>query len=368
MKLRWVLLGSSVMAAALLGAVLVASEPAAAQTEDPLWDNGYCLGCHDVDGFEMTLPSGEVLPLQVEREVFEDSVHGELGLSCVLCHSDITAYPHNPIGVETAREFTIQTYATCTTCHDAQYSQSHDNVHAQALAAGILDAPVCADCHGDHDIQHPGTRAEAIQDTCQNCHFEIYNIYADSVHGAALFEEGNADVPTCTDCHGVHEVAGPHEQGFHLFSPQICAECHRDEELMAKYDISTAVFDTYVADFHGTTVLLFEDLFPDQETNKPVCIDCHGVHNIAAASDANSQVFQENLLATCQRCHPDATENFPASWLSHYKPSTDSAPLVYFVTLFYQIIIPVGIGLALIWVILDFIRIRVDKRRAAANA
>jgi len=162
MKLRWFLLGSSVIAAALLLAVVGSSHPAAAQTEDPLWDNGYCLGCHDVDGFEMTLPSGEVLPLQVEREVFEDSVHGELGLSCVLCHSDITAYPHNPIGVETAREFTIQTYATCTTCHDAQYSQSHDNVHAQALAAGILDAPVCADCHGDHDIQHPGTRAEAI--------------------------------------------------------------------------------------------------------------------------------------------------------------------------------------------------------------
>ena len=79
-------------------------------------------------------------------------------------------------------------------------------------------------------------------------------------------------------------------------------------------------------------------------------------------------MYKENLLVTCQRCHPDATQNFPASWLSHYTPSTDSAPLVFFVTLFYQIIIPVAIGLALIWVILDFIRIRVDKRRAAESA
>ena len=51
---------------------------------------------------------------------------------------------------------------------------------------------------------------------------------------------------------------------------------------MQKYGISTEVFNTYVADFHGTTVTLFERQHPDQPTNKAVCTDCHGVHDIQA--------------------------------------------------------------------------------------
>ncbi len=51
---------------------------------------------------------------------------------------------------------------------------------------------------------------------------------------------------------------------------------------MDKYGISTQVLNTYVADFHGTTVTLFEKQSPDAQTNKPVCYDCHGVHDIAA--------------------------------------------------------------------------------------
>ncbi len=212
-------------------------------------------------------------------------------------------------------------------------------------------------------MTEPGKRATAIQQTCEQCHFEIYTLYAESVHGAALFEEDNEDVPTCTDCHGVHNVEGPTDSRFHLFSPQICASCHEDEELMGKYGISTEVFDTYVADFHGTTIVIFEELFPDQETNKPVCIDCHGVHNIASADNPDSQVFRENLLGTCQRCHPDATTNFPASWLRHYQPTTSEASVVFYVNLFYRIIIPLVIGAMVLWVGLTVLRKAVARRR-----
>jgi RecJ-like exonuclease len=189
---------------------------------------------------------------------------------------------------------------------------------------------------------------------CQRCHSEIYTIYQESVHGAALIGDGNPDVPTCTDCHGVHRLTGPlNEDSFHLFSPQICAECHADDELMSRYSISTNVFDTYVADFHGTTVLLFEKIAPDQETNKPVCIDCHGVHNMRSVDDPESSVIKDNLLTTCQKCHPEATANFPTSWLGHYEPSSEDAPLIYFVDLFYKIIIPVTIGGMLIFIASD---------------
>jgi hypothetical protein len=113
------------------------------------------------------------------------------------------------------------------------------------------------------------------------------------------------------------------------------------------------VFDTYVADFHGTTVTLFERQSPDVPTNKPVCYDCHGVHNMKHTDDPNSQVVQENLLKTCQKCHPDATENFSATWLSHYEPDLERYPVVFFVDLFYKIFIPAVLGFMGIYVAID---------------
>ena len=165
------------------------------------------------------------------------------------------------------------------------------------------------------------------------------------MHGRAL-TEGNPDVPTCTDCHQNHANAGPEfESTFHLNSPQICARCHGDKALMAKYGLSTQVMETYVADFHGKTVLIFERLYPDQRINKPVCVDCHGVHEILPPTEENSPVMQANLLRTCQRCHPNATSlNFSKAWLGHYPPDWKRAPLATFVKWFYAIVIPVTIG------------------------
>jgi len=133
---------------------------------------------------------------------------------------------------------------------------------------------------------------------------------------------------------------------------------------MDPYGISTNVFDTYVADFHGSTVVIFEQLAPDQETNKPVCIDCHGVHHIVPGDDPESSVFRENLLGTCQRCHPDATANFPSSWLSHYEPDLDNAPAVWGVTMFYRVIIPVVIGAMLLYILSDIWRRRRRRKKA----
>ena len=123
---------------------------------------------------------------------------------------------------------------------------------------------------------------------------------------------------------------------------------------MSRYGLSAGVLDTYVADFHGTTVTLFERQSPDLPTNKPVCYDCHGVHTMKSAEDPASQVFKDNLLATCQKCHPDASQHFPASWLSHYRPDVRKFPLVFFVDLFYKILIPAVIGFMILYVVVDF--------------
>jgi hypothetical protein len=363
------LVGVIVFTGLVVIGVFVMSQAASAQTppEDYEAINDYCLSCHESGNIILTFPSGELLPAALPRTVYEASIHGQAGLTCIACHTDIGQFPHDPMSAVTRRDLAIELYTSCFNCHESEYTDTLDNMHNDALAGGNREAAICTDCHGAHNVTHPSEDTTAIPRTCRTCHSEIYDLYAGSIHGDALIEHENTDVPTCTDCHGVHRVEGPSHSRFHLFSPTICEDCHADEELMGKYGISTAVFDTYVADFHGTTVMLFEDIAPDQQTNSPVCIDCHGVHNILAADAVDSTVFKENLLLTCQRCHPDATGDFPDSWLKHYQPSSDQAVLVWLVNWFYRLLIPGVVGAMLIWVSLDWIRHRQHRRKAVEN-
>jgi predicted CXXCH cytochrome family protein len=328
--------------------------------------NEYCLSCHDTPGLRTLMPSGEELYIGVDSVMYYTSTHGRLGYACVQCHTDKKEYPHQEKTANTLREYSLQRYEFCKTCHLDKYEATLDSTHQNALDAGNPNAAICTDCHGIHNIGGTPHLRSNTPKICERCHFEIYKRYEKSVHGAALLEEGNPAVPSCIDCHGVHNITGPStDDSFHLFSPDICAKCHADEDLMSKYGISTKVFQTYLSDFHGTTVVLFEKINPNQQTNKPVCIDCHGVHDMRKVDDPESKVIKVNLLSTCQKCHPDASANFPTSWLSHYVPTPEEAPLVFFVDLFYKIIIPVTIGGMLVFVGSDvynkFTRNRVRK-------
>jgi hypothetical protein len=122
---------------------------------------------------------------------------------------------------------------------------------------------------------------------------------------------------------------------------------------MRKYGITSEVFNTYVADFHGLTATLFEKQHPDQRINTALCTDCHGVHDILKVTDANSSVIKQNLLGTCRKCHPQATLNFPDSWLGHYPPTKDRHALVYWVNVFYRFLIPIAVGGMILFVLID---------------
>jgi predicted CXXCH cytochrome family protein len=280
--------------------------------------------------------------------------------------------------VQTRREVSLEFYTTCKQCHLTQYDQTLDSVHQKALAGGNTNAAICTDCHNPHtqlQLTDPSSGellAEArvwIPSVCARCHSTIFDEYKTSVHGSALVGTGNRDVPTCIDCHGVHNIQNPTTNAFRLDSPQMCAKCHTDAAIMSKYGISTQVVNTYVSDFHGTTVTLFEKLTPEQATNKPVCFDCHGVHNIQRVNDpVNGLEMKQNLLATCQRCHPDASANFPDAWMSHYIPSPTHDALVYYVNLFYKIFIPAVIGGMTIFVLSDIVRRILDRRKGVKKA
>ncbi len=311
-----------------------------------------CLDCHTAPDQVMALDNGETLYLTIDAERVAVSAHGEAEVGCRDCHADVTAYPHAPLAASSLREVTISFSEKCAECHEEQAARVMDSIHAELRAQGNEDAATCADCHNPH-YQVRVEPLSRIPATCARCHSGIMQEYRLSAHGAAVMEEENADAPLCVTCHGVHTIQDPTTAEWLSKSPQLCASCHADPERMAPYDLNTDVLTTYVADFHGTTSTLFEKQTPDQLPNTPLCIDCHGIHNIKHVDDAESSVIKDNLLTTCQKCHPNATENFSDAWLSHYVPSPEHNPLVYYVGVFYQIFVPVTVGGMALFVVSD---------------
>jgi len=374
---RWLFI-SAFLGVGLALAVFTLAFAVPSASAEPGVGNEYCLSCHGQPDQIKDLPSGERLYLTIDPTLYADSVHGQGGYACVQCHTDIRTFPHPESKAQDRRDVTLSMYTTCKQCHSGNFEKTLDSVHQKALEEGNKNAAVCSDCHNPHAQQrltHPDTRQllprahVQIPQTCARCHSEIYDQYKKSVHGAALLENINPDVPACIDCHGVHNIPDPTTAAFRLRSPELCAKCHTDPARMSKYGISTQVLNTYLADFHGTTVTLFEKQTPDQVTNKPVCFDCHGIHDIARPDDPQKGLqVKENLLQTCQKCHPDATPNFPDAWLSHYDPSSDKNPLVYYVNLFYKIFIPSVIGGMALFVASDIGRRLIKRGKGAARS
>jgi len=302
-----------------------------------------CLDCHDG-----------------VKDVINGSAHGDpdggtaFQAACWDCHSAHhtrpVADPESPVGPRHVAD-------RCLTCHDQRSYLS--GVHGFGVQKAGLDfAATCVSCHGAHDVlSHDAigsrTARRNVSFTCGQCHARVAETYRGSVHGAALTEEDNPDVPTCVDCHEAHATSDPTSPRFRLASPDMCGRCHEDEAMMSKYGISTDVFDTYVADFHGTTVELFQAASPDQPMNKAVCYDCHGFHDVTAVHGTASESIQANLLVRCQGCHPDATTSFLSAWTGHYVPSPDRYALIYYVRLFYDLVIPATIGFFLLYIAVD---------------
>jgi predicted CXXCH cytochrome family protein len=351
--------------AAVLGPLLVAlaaagAAAAQAPTQKSDEQSELCQGCHGDRGLTMKLPSGETVSLHVDQQAWARSVHGDK-LGCVDCHGEMTEVPHARKPFTSRRQFTIAYYEQCKRCHFANYTKSLDSVHFQRVARGDPGAPVCVDCHTAHAITRPDVPRSRISQTCAKCHREISAAYGKSVHGRALLEEDNRDVPVCTDCHRSHNIADPRTRTFLLSTPELCGNCHTNERIMRKYGLSTRVLTTYLGDFHGVTAAFHRDQPRKGAGLTAVCIDCHGFHDITKVREPGSRVMQANLVRTCRQCHPDATDNFPAAWLSHYEPSWQKAPLVYAITLFYKVFIPFVIGGLMLQILLHLWRVVVNR-------
>jgi predicted CXXCH cytochrome family protein len=287
-------------------------------------DSEYCLGCH-TNNMLMSFANGESRSVQIEADILRVSVHSKL--YCSDCHFGFSPEEHPVRKFKSRRDFTISSSESCRRCHFDKYTKTLESIHYVILAQGNLSAPVCIDCHGSHSISQTGKERTLSATRCKTCHGSIYETYAMSVHGNALFQEHNQDVPVCADCHRAHNIVDPRTFDYREKIPQM-----------------SAVVKTYLKDFHGVTLKFYmkQKSAADRSSLKPiaVCIDCHGIHDITPTAGPDSSIVKANLLGRCQKCHPDASENFPDSWISHYEPTLKRAPLVFAINLMYKIFIP----------------------------
>lgn len=339
------------LSALALGSAARAQETAAEEAET-------CLACHSDRELSVTFTAGGTGSLFVDPKALSHSVHGAR-LRCTDCHQGMQEVPHPERSFKDAAAFRAAFAETCKRCHFDQYTKLADGVHYRLLPQG--EAPGCVDCHGAHDVTSARSPRTRVSETCATCHADVGETYAASVHGKALAAGRAEDVPVCTDCHRSHDVAGPHDQGWLVRTPQMCGNCHADEKRMKPYGLSTAVLRTYLADFHGMTASLSHAAEKDERRVTALCTDCHGVHDIARVDEPGSALLRANLSRTCARCHQGAGENFPAAWLSHYEPSWQKAPLVYATKLFYTVLIPFMIGGLVLQILLHLWRVVVNR-------
>lgn len=285
-----------------------------------------CLLCHKSPITDITIKR-DTLKVKISQE--------KLCLSCHLDNPDV----RNRIAPATA------------------FIKSYENsVHGKALIRGNAKAANCVDCHTAHEMEK-GTNPNStvfktnIPKTCAKCHGEIAKEYLQSIHGVAL-AKGSTDAPVCTNCHGEHnilKVDNPNSPVSPLnVSAKVCSPCHSSVKLSEKYGFSPNRPQSFKDSYHGLAI----------EGGSPTvanCASCHGTHNIRAANDPASTVYKDNLVKTCGKCHPGANEKFAIGTV-HITMQKKSEPILYWIATAYIILIIITIGTMLLHNILDFIK------------
>ena len=359
---RWARLPALSLAAGVLLLGTLAAAPVRLLADEPSEAVAYCLMCHEDEGLTMDLEDGESMSLHVPADALEGSVHGG-ELECADCHQGYEDDSVHPSGATfpSRREYVQRSYEVCRQCHFDTYTRTLESIHFTLLEKGRQDVPVCSDCHGAHDIADPHDKQAMLSRSCGECHQPVLDVYVQSVHGKALMEDGVEAVPGCIDCHTAHSIADPKTAGFQLSSPEICIQCHGDEERMKPFELSADVAATYLSDFHGVTATLADPDDVEERHLVVTCADCHGVHDVASPALVGQAAMTQRVERVCNDCHEGAGADLPAAWLSHFRPSLDHAPLVFAIDLFYKLFIPFAVGGLALQVALHLYRVAVRR-------
>ena len=108
----------------------------------------------------------------------------------------------------------------CGFCHKGDGAAfTRDPAH-EGLGKRPSDTPdTCGRCHGNDAIVGQGSAGRG----------NIVDLFRDSIHGKALIKSGLSVAPTCSDCHGSHDIrrkADPASKVFRNTIPATCSSCH----------------------------------------------------------------------------------------------------------------------------------------------
>ncbi len=367
--------------------------------------NSECMDCHSDTELESVRPDGSIVSAFVDTSVYNSSIHHQIELECMSCHIDIEEIPHaedlEPVDCSMCHDDVSEIYnlslhgyalergnnnaPNCSSCHgkhnifsssDTLSTANHFNlpqtcgechnqyqsrldpeihtprtvdiflgsIHGTNLVEGIEKSASCIDCHGSHALKgsadiESSVNKRNIPQTCSKCHDEINSEYKNSIHWKALVV-GIKDTPVCTDCHGEHtikSISDPAAPTYILsLSEKVCSDCHEDPDIIEKYGLPSATLYTYKDSYHGLASRAGSE-------DVATCISCHNSHNILPAANVNSSVHSGKVTETCQKCHPDADENFSRSY-THTSQRAETNPVDDFVKKFYITLIIVVIS------------------------
>lgn len=231
-----------------------------------------CHGGHDIR--RRTDPMSMTYPLNVVR-------------ICGDCHQDL---PPSPGGLSGS----------------AQVANYVESVHGKALVkGGLIVSANCANCHGNHlvlpaeDPRSPVHR-EMIPKTCGQCHAGKAEAFSKSIHAQKL-AKGNTNAPICSNCHTSHSIIRTDTPAFLRDIVGECGECHNKPSALGGR--RSSFYETYAKSYHGQVHKL-------GMTIAAKCSDCHGSHDILRAEDPQGRLGPGHRLETCRRCHKEASAGF----------------------------------------------------------
>jgi predicted CXXCH cytochrome family protein len=195
----------------------------------------------------------------------------------------------------------------CGVCHGSgrptgtRQPETPPNYDAAALRASPHAGVACQDCHVDlkgQEFPHPA-RLKAVD--CGGCHATERQQYVESLHGQAA-ARGERLAPTCTSCHGAHDVlrASDVRAPTHTVNiPLLCGRCHHEgSPVQLRFHIpQDSILQNYSESMHG------EGLFRKGLLTTAVCTSCHTAHHVLPHTDARSSIARGNVVRTCMQCH-----------------------------------------------------------------
>jgi hypothetical protein len=237
---------------------------------------------------------GQTVSLYVAEKAFAGSVHGQL--TCVSCHVDLEG-KELPHGVPVAK-------VDCGTCHDTEARQHAASLHGRALKRGDVLAPTCTSCHGVHDIRPVSDPASPVAPlnvplTCGKCHHEGTPVTRERpIHEDHILENYSESI------HG----EGLLRKGL-IVAPN-CASCHTAHSILPHTDPASSISRTNIARTctrcHAQIEMVHRKIIRGELWEKeahvlPACVDCHQPHKIR-------RVFYTQGMADadCLKCHAES--------------------------------------------------------------